>query len=151
MKNTIAGLSLLVSGCHTIHPQILPQYDNHGDEIAFLEERNNPHGASSKYIKGVPTIKYDPFWMGQFPEEFQQFIFYHEVAHFKRGDLNNWGPYLGGGELDEMQREADCDSLLYLRDTFHYTPRQFATIYEFASLYLDQKRADDMIICLTHK
>ena len=143
----MVGLSLIISGCYSIYKPKTSQYDNYGQEIVFVTGPNYSYGASASYEKGVPTIKYDSEWMGQFSEEFQNFFFYHEIAHFKLGHLDNWNPYVSPEELYELQREADCASVIYLHILLRYTPNQFMKIYEAASLEFERERAQDLMAC----
>lgn len=145
----MVGLSLLVSGCYSIYKPQTPQYDNGGQEIVFVVEHNNPHGASASYENGVPIIKYDPGWMGRFSEDFQNFLFYHEIAHFKLGHLDDWNPYVPHKNSYELQHEADCASIIYLHNFLRYTPNQFMKIYEAASLEFERERVEDLMGCPT--
>ncbi|MEK6853128.1 MAG: hypothetical protein AABX64_00420 [Nanoarchaeota archaeon] len=152
MKKMMTGLSLLISGCYTIYKPQTHQFDNYGQEIIFVVDPDNPHGATASYEKAtdgkeIPVIKYNPDWIGWFSEEFQNFLFYHEIAHFKLGHLDNWNPYVSQEELYELQREADCTSVIYLHNLLRYTPDQFMKIYEAAFVELERERVDDLMAC----
>ena len=47
-----------------------------------------------------------------------------------------------------MQKEADCFSILYLRDKLGYTQEKIDMIYDFTDINFSKKRADGIIECL---
>ena len=156
MRKTAITLSLFLTSCQTLCPPTSPQYDSYGKEIIFVEDIDNKnktaeHGAVAKYVNNNPYVYYNANWMRSMPEEMQAFFFQHEVAHFKLKQVKK-KPYFASLKKQlTMEEQADCYSLRYLHDKLHYTSRQISTIYEFASLYLEEERAENLETCLMNK
>ena len=133
--------SLLLTGCLNIYTPKTPHYDNLGRRIVFAEQKNHPRGAGAKYVGGIPTVCYDPWWIGQFLEEFQTFVFYHEIGHIELKHLS----------FGSLEQEADCYSMRYLEEKLNYTPEQIGKVYHTAVIFFGERRAEEMLECLSEK
>lgn len=141
--------SLVLISC--IYIPTTSHYDPFGQKIVFMEDKKNKHGATAQYIDRVPTIGYDPWLMGQFSEEFQNFIFYHEIGHFQLGHLLVGNFFIYNGTIDPIEHEADCYSMRYLEERLNYSPEQMGKVYRTATNFFGERRAERMKRCVTPK
>lgn len=141
--------SLILTGCLNIYIPKTPHYDNFGQKIIFVEDKKNKHGASAKYVERIPTVHYDPWLMDQFSEEFQNFIFHHEIGHFQLGHLSSGNSLIYEGTIDPIEHEADCYSMRYLEEQLNYTPEQMGRVYRTATNFFGERRAERMRSCIT--
>lgn len=150
--NTVAATlaSLVLTGCLNIYIPKTSYYDNFNQKIVFVEDKKNKYGASAKYVERIPTIHYDPWWMGQFPKEFQSFIFHHEIGHFQLGHLLVGNSFIYKGTLDPIEHEADCYSMRYLEERLNYTPEQIGRVYRIATNFFGERRAERMRRCVVN-
>lgn len=155
MKKTIT-LSLLLSSCHPVEPPQTPQYDPYGQQIVFVADPENKyktkdHGATATYLNNIPHVFYNPAWFVSMPEEVQTFFFQHEVAHFRLRHLDNWHATTSEKKRMKLEMQADCHSLLYLRNKLRYNLAQFEMIYNHASFHIEEERVKNLVSCLTLK
>ena len=142
VNGTAATLaSLLLTGCLNIYIPKTPHYDDLSRRIVFAEQKNYTRGVDAKYVGGIPTILYDPWWISQFPEEFQTFVFYHEIGHIKFKHLS----------FGSLEQEADCYSMRYLEGKLNYTPEQIGKVHHTATIFFGERRAEEMLECLSAK
>lgn len=141
--------SLVLTGC--IYVPKTSHYDPFGQKIIFVEDKKNKHGASAKYVDRVPTIRYDSGFIDQFPEEFQSFIFHHEIGHFQLGHLLVRNSFIYKGIIDRIEREADCYAVRHLEERLNYTPEQMRKVYRTATNFFGERRAEEMRKCIALK
>ena len=156
MRNGVVGISLLLAGCHSVIPPQTTQYDRYGQEVRFWADPENyhktgEHGAVAKYIDQNPFIFYNPEWFSSMPQEMQTFFFQHEVAHFRLKHVKKKPYFASEKERAIMEMQADCHSMIYLRNKLHYSADQFEKRFEFADFQLEGYRARNLGNCLTQK
>lgn len=153
MRKVIGGLALLVSSCHAVEPPKTPHYDRYGQQIHFYADpehrhKTGEHGGFATYIEGTPFVFYNPQWFSSMPQEMQTFLFQHEVAHFRLKHVRRKPYSVSDQEKMLMELQADCHSLIYLKNKLHYTFEQFETIFEWADLHLEEYRIRNWGNCL---
>ena len=78
----------------------------------------------------------------------QTFFFQHEVAHFRLKHVKKKPYFASEKERAIMEMEADCHSMIYLRNRLHYSADQFEKIFEFADFHLERYRVRNLGDCL---
>ncbi|HLD79352.1 MAG TPA: hypothetical protein VJA18_02235 [Candidatus Nanoarchaeia archaeon] len=156
MRSVVGGLFLLLAGCHSVTPPETPQYDRYEQQIIFHADPENyhktgEHGAVAKYVDQNPFVFYNPEWFSSMPQEMQTFFFQHEVAHFRLKHVKREPYFVTEKQKMLMEMQADCHSMIYLRNKLHYSADQFETIFEFADFQLEWYRAADLGNCLRKK
>ena len=151
--NKTVTLAVILAGCHTVTPPETPQYDRYEQQIIFHADPENhhktgEHGAVAKYVDQNPFVFYNPEWFSSMPQEMQTFFFQHEVAHFRLKHVKKKPYFSTKGEKMLMEMQADCHSMIYLRNKLHYGPEKFEKIFDFADFQLEGYRAANLGNCL---
>lgn len=144
-KEGVVLSALILAACTNIYLPKIPLYDCAGTKVRIKEDYENKHGASATYIENVPVIKYNPNWMQYFPEEFQTFVFYHEYGHITLGHNFSYRP------RSIVENEADCFSVLFLKEKLNYGQDEFKKIYKIAYFEFNNRRANEILECLSKK
>ena len=148
MRKTITLASLILASCLNVYLPKTGLRDSEGQEIVFAAKKNNSGGASATYSDNRPTVFYDPWYMAQFPEEFQNFIFHHEIGHIILGHISVEHKYVPENTYNQIQHEADCFSMRFLEEQLRYTSEQIEKVYGTAAKVFGEKRAEEMRSCL---
>jgi len=150
VRSSVVGISLLLAGCYTIHTPTEQQYNRGGVQIAFISKAGVSGGARAGYNReGIPVVEYDPSFVGKFPEEMQSFIFHHEIGHIILGHNATENSLLSEKEVNSIEQQADCYSIRVLEEGLKYNFAQIEKVYHYVSIYFDQKRADNLLRCIS--
>jgi len=144
----VSGL-LTLNGCaNNIYLPQSPQHAPPSGEIIIFKSWPDVKGsAQADYSNGFPIVFYAPSEIGRYPEEFQRFIFYHEVGHVKKKHITLENLTVPESRRVQAEWEADCYSLNVLRNELNYTPDQMFIVYEFADVFLERGRLKGMSRC----